>query len=155
MKKLYSPLWLYSLICSRVAYDYLSENAVPLNAFATKYAEGISKHYENISSKSLKIVSEEMLKFLNELEAGEKAEVILNNYSFFVYIARIKVFIILVYIFLIFSYFYLMLYILYHRINAYFMYRNSKNSIKKDLYLFIIKHIILIRYCSKWSQCIF
>tara|TARA_Y100000588_G_C13808662_1_gene734085 strand:+ start:232 stop:690 length:459 start_codon:yes stop_codon:yes gene_type:complete len=66
-----------------VAYDYLSENAVPLNAFATKYAEGISKHYENISSKSLKIVSEEMLKFLNELEAGEKAEVILNNYSFF------------------------------------------------------------------------
>ena len=83
MKKLYCPLWLYSLICSRIAYDYLSENATPLQAFATKYGEGISENYENISPKSLKVVSEEMLKFLNDVDAGAKAEVILNNFSYF------------------------------------------------------------------------
>jgi len=53
-----------------------------LTSIAKKYARGLTEHYEPVTFEYLNSISEQKLRILSEIEAAEKAVVILNSYVY-------------------------------------------------------------------------
>ena len=54
-----------------------------LEAYAKKYAEGLSEHYSEITRETVNEAAENMLQFLAEIEAGELAVELLTDFIHF------------------------------------------------------------------------
>ena len=79
---MFCPNWIYDISVSRTASEFLGSE-LSLDAFAKKYAEGLSSAYSAISPEMIQAQAEEMLVFLSEVEAGEMATELLTSFSYF------------------------------------------------------------------------
>jgi len=79
----FAPSWVYDVAVMRTAYEFLSSE-VGIEAFGKKYAEGLAKLYKNsITPEMLFEPAQTILEFLSEIEAGEQAVELLNNFTYF------------------------------------------------------------------------
>ncbi len=76
------PAWIFDVAVARVASEYLSAD-LPIEAFGTKYANGLSVKYSDINAEELVESAQLILEFLAEVEAGESAVPIINEFCFF------------------------------------------------------------------------
>lgn len=76
------PSWIFDISAARVASEYLSAE-LPIEAFGTKYATGLSEKYSEITAEELVESAQLILEFLAEVEAGESAVPIINEFCFF------------------------------------------------------------------------
>jgi len=78
----YCPAWIYDAIFAQVGYDFLVSD-MPLALTAKKYAEGLSKKYQPLDIDEIVEGSEEMIRFLAEVDANENAADLLRGFCFF------------------------------------------------------------------------
>ena len=79
---MYCPDWIFEIICAEVAALFL-KNDVALALGAGKYASGLSNQYEEFSADEVAMLSEDMVRLLGELNAGETAVLLLNGFAYF------------------------------------------------------------------------
>ena len=79
---MHCPSFIYDMAVARSAAEFLGAE-LALETYAKKYAEGLSKHYSEILFTSITEPAESMLQFLSEIEAGEMAVELLNDYVHF------------------------------------------------------------------------
>jgi hypothetical protein len=79
---MYCPGWIFDVAVSRCITEFLSSE-LNLEAFATKYADGLAERYEPISEDVFIGAATELLEFLSEVEAGDQAVTLLTDYSYF------------------------------------------------------------------------
>ena len=79
---MHCPSFIYDMAVARSAAEFLGAE-LALETYAKKYAEGLSKHYSEIVFTSITEPAESMLQFLSEIEAGEMAVELLNDYVHF------------------------------------------------------------------------
>ena len=78
---MHCPDWLFDISCARSASEFLTGTA-GLEICANKYATGLSEHYSEISEEAVLEAATEILQFLSEIEAGENANDLLNNFTY-------------------------------------------------------------------------
>ena len=76
--------WIFDISVARSASEYLASE-MELEAFAKKYAEGLSEHYDSILTEAISVTSMQCLQFLSEIEAGEIATELLDGFSYYRY----------------------------------------------------------------------
>lgn len=76
---MHCPTFIYDIAVARSACEFLGSE-MGLEAFANKYAEGLSKTYNEISADLILEPAESMLQFLSEIEAGELAVELLTDF---------------------------------------------------------------------------
>ena len=79
---MFCPDWIFDIVCAEVAALYL-KNDVALSMGAGKYASGLSDEYEGFSADEVASLSEEMIRLLGELEAGDAAVMLLEGFIYF------------------------------------------------------------------------
>ena len=79
---MYCPRFIYDMAIARSAAEYLGAE-LALETYAKKYAEGLTELYSEIALISITEPAESMLQFLSEIEAGELAVELLNDYIYF------------------------------------------------------------------------
>jgi len=79
---MHCPDFIYDMAVARTASEYLSSE-LALDAFAKKYADGLSERYTAIAQESFQGPAEGVLQFLSEIEAGEQAVELLGDYAYF------------------------------------------------------------------------
>ena len=80
---MYAPSWVFEIAVVRTASEYL-ESELGIEAFGKKYSEGLSKIFSKpISEELLTDNAQSILEFLSEIEAGEQAVELLNDFCFF------------------------------------------------------------------------
>ena len=79
---MHCPGFIYDMAVARSAAEFLSAE-LALETYAKKYAEGLSALYSEIAVISITEPAESMLQFLSEIEAGELAVELLNDYVHF------------------------------------------------------------------------
>jgi len=77
----YCPSWLFNLCVARTAYDFITSD-LPIKAYATKYASGLSEHYGEIKTEEIEQEAETVLRFLVDINS-EESDQLLNNFIFF------------------------------------------------------------------------
>ena len=77
----YCPAWIYDSIIAQTAYDFLANDA-PLILSANKFVNALAKKYE-LNSDEVSACSEEMIRFLSEVEADEESANLLLGFCFF------------------------------------------------------------------------
>lgn len=78
----FCPDWIFDISTARVASEFLGAE-LPLEALATKYANGLSEKYTSITPEELADNAQLILEFLAEVEAGESAVSIINEFCYF------------------------------------------------------------------------
>lgn len=78
----YCPAWIYDTIIAQTAYDFLANDA-PLVLSANKFVNALAKKYEPLASDEVSACSEEMIRFLSEVEADEESANLLLGFCFF------------------------------------------------------------------------
>ena len=66
----FCPKWIFETACAAAAADYLSRQ-LDLNTVARGYATTLSEFYQPIAAEEIADVIGSMLRFLDELDAGE------------------------------------------------------------------------------------
>ena len=79
---MFCPDWVFDIVCAEVASLYL-KNDVALALGAGKYTSFLSKEYEALSADEIAMASEEMIRLLGELEAGDAAVMLLEGFCYF------------------------------------------------------------------------
>ena len=79
---MFCPDWVFDIVCAEVASLYL-KNDVALALGAAKYTSSLSKEYEELSADEVNMASEDMIRLLGELEAGDAAVMLLEGFSYF------------------------------------------------------------------------
>ena len=79
---MFCPDWVFDIVCAEVASMYL-KNDVALALGAGKYASFLSKEYEALSADEIAMASEDMIRLLGELEAGDSAVMLLEGFCYF------------------------------------------------------------------------
>ena len=77
---MYCPNWIFDIAVARTASEYLSSE-IGVDAFAKKYAEGLSEIYNDVPVESILGPAEAMMLFLAEIEAGDMAVELLNDFA--------------------------------------------------------------------------
>ena len=75
----FCPKWIFEVACAAAAADYLSSQ-LDLNTVARGYAVTLSEFYQPITPEEVEGVIGPMLRFLDELEAGEAAASIVTGF---------------------------------------------------------------------------
>lgn len=78
----FCPSWIFDISAARVAAEYLSAE-LPIEAVASKYANGLSERYADITTEEMAESAQLILEFLAEVEAGESAVPIINEFCYF------------------------------------------------------------------------
>ena len=68
----FCPKWIFETACAAATADYLSRQ-LDLNTVACGYAATLSEFYQPITAEEIAGVIEPILRFLDELDAGEAA----------------------------------------------------------------------------------
>ena len=79
---MYCPDWIFDIVCAEVASLFL-KNDVALSLGAEKYTSSLSGEYEGLSGDEIAMASEDMIRLLAELDAGEAAVMLLAGFSYF------------------------------------------------------------------------
>jgi hypothetical protein len=81
--EMYTANWIFDIAVMRTAYEFLSSE-VGIEAFGKKYSEGLGKLYSQpIAPEMLFEPAQSILEFLSEIEAGEEAVELINNFTYF------------------------------------------------------------------------
>jgi hypothetical protein len=78
----FCPEWVFGVCAAKTSSDFLSTNN-SVNMIAKKFSSGLSGHFNEIKFEEIAEVSELILGFLSEVNAGENAVEFLNNYIFY------------------------------------------------------------------------
>ncbi len=79
---MHCPDFIYDMAVARTASEFL-KSELAIDAFAKKYADGLSQTYAAISHENFQDAAENILQFLAEIEAGEQAVDLLDGYTYF------------------------------------------------------------------------
>ena len=80
---MFAPNWVFEIAVMRTASEFLSSE-IGIEAFGKKYAEGLSKLYSTpIEPEFFTDTAQSVLEFLSEVEAGEQAVELLNDFCYF------------------------------------------------------------------------
>lgn len=78
----YCPDWVFEACLARAAQDFLTLE-LPIVAICKKYSSGLSENYSEVRVEELSAGSEEIVRFLAEVEAGDAAADMLRGFSFY------------------------------------------------------------------------
>ena len=76
---MHCPRFIYDIGVAKCASEFLG-GEMGLEAYANKYAEGLSEHYSQITPDTVNEAAEQILQFLAEIEAGEMAVELLTDF---------------------------------------------------------------------------
>ena len=79
---MFCPNWIYEISVARTALEFLSAE-VTLDKIAAKYSEALSEKYTPIPAELFQAQAEAVLMFLSEIEAGDTAAELLNDFCYF------------------------------------------------------------------------
>ena len=79
---MHCPNWIYQISVARVASEYLSSE-LDIAVYSKKYSDGLSNFYKSIPIEAFSEPAEAMIVFLGEIEAGETAVELLEDYCYF------------------------------------------------------------------------
>lgn len=77
----YCPKWVFDASCAAAATEYISSQ-LDLNTVASGYAAALSEFYQPITANEVARAIEPMLRFLDELNAGEDAAPIVTGFCY-------------------------------------------------------------------------
>ena len=77
----YCPKWVFEATCAAAATEYISSQ-LDLNTVASGYAASLSEFYQPITANEVARAIEPMLRFLDELNAGEDAAPIATGFCY-------------------------------------------------------------------------
>jgi len=78
----FCPKWLYEAGCAAAGEEYLRRQ-IDLRTVASGYAETLSEFYNPISAEEIAGVIEPMLRFLDELNAGDSAAQLITGFCYY------------------------------------------------------------------------
>ena len=78
---LFCPKWVFEASCAAAAVEYLSRQ-LDLNAVASGYSAILSDFYQPVTAPEVAGVIEQMLRFLDELDAGETAATLATGFCY-------------------------------------------------------------------------
>ncbi len=76
------PDWIFDVVSSRVCVQFLAESH-PLELSTNHFLDQLHTAYSNVDPKLVTEVAEHMVRFLSEVEAGEEAVNVLNDFIYF------------------------------------------------------------------------
>ena len=79
----FCPSFVFDIFVSKSVIEFLSSETGSLEALSKKYSEAISIKYAEVDSNVIQGTAEEIVRFLSEIEAGEEAVGLLNDFSRF------------------------------------------------------------------------
>lgn len=79
---LFSPRWMYEAACAAAGAEYLSRE-IDMRTVASGYAGVLSEFYSPISAEEIAGVIEPMLRFLDELSAGDSAVQLITGFCYY------------------------------------------------------------------------
>lgn len=77
----FCPLWILGIVSAHATESYIAKD-VPLDAYATKYSRILGNQYSDTTTKKLKLICEEMMLFLIEIQAEDLSD-LFNSYVYF------------------------------------------------------------------------
>ena len=77
----FCPLWILGIVSAHATESYIAKD-VPLDAYATKYSRILGNQYSDTTTKKLKLICEEMMLFLIEIQAEDLSD-LFNSYIYF------------------------------------------------------------------------
>ena len=77
----FCPKWVFEAACAAAAAEYLSRQ-IDLSTVANGYVATLSKFYQPIAAQEVAGVIEQMLRFLDELDAGETAAPLATGFCY-------------------------------------------------------------------------
>ena len=77
----FCPEWVFSICSANTAVEFLSQ-ATFLESCAKKYSTGLSIQYSTVEPELMALSAQELLLFLSEIDAGETAVPLLNDFIF-------------------------------------------------------------------------
>ena len=77
----FCPKWIYEIACASAGYDFLSRQ-LDLHTVAKARAACLSEFYHVVNESEIAPVVDGMLRFLDELNAGESAAELLNGFCY-------------------------------------------------------------------------
>ena len=75
----FCPEWIFSVLAAQTSKEFLSTNN-SIAAISRKYSKAISEKYNEVKFEELIDLSENILQFLSEINAGEEAVNYINDY---------------------------------------------------------------------------
>ena len=78
----FCPKWVYEAACAAAGAEYLSRQ-IDLRTVASGYAGILSEFYSPISAEEVAGVIEPMLRFLDELNAGDTAATLITGFCYY------------------------------------------------------------------------
>ena len=80
---MFTPGWIFEIAVMRTASEYLCSE-VGIEAFGKKYSVGLQNIYKEVLPPELLIeTAQQIIEFLAEIEAGEQAVNLLNDFCYF------------------------------------------------------------------------
>ena len=76
------PDWIFDILSARVCVQFLSDSH-PLEMSSSHFIEQLSSTYAEIDPKLISETAEYMVRFLSEVDAGEEAVNVLNDFIYF------------------------------------------------------------------------
>ncbi len=77
----FCPEWVFSICSANTAVEFLSQETF-IESCAKKYSAGLNSHYAQIEPDLIALSAQELLLFLSEIDAGETAVPLLNDYIY-------------------------------------------------------------------------
>ena len=77
----FCPLWIIGIVSAHATESYIAKD-VPLDAYAIKYSRILGDQYSDTTTKKLKLICEEMMLFLIEIQAEDLSD-LFNSYIYF------------------------------------------------------------------------
>ena len=77
----FCPEWVFSICSANSAIEFLSQETL-IESCAKKYSSGLSTNYSLIEPDLIALSAQELLLFLSEIDAGDSAVTLLNDYIF-------------------------------------------------------------------------
>lgn len=77
----FCPLWILGIVSAHATESYIAKD-VPLDAYAIKYSRILGNQYSDTTTKKLKLICEEMMLFLIEIQAEDLSD-LFNSYVYF------------------------------------------------------------------------
>ena len=78
----YCPQWVYSACIGLIIKDFI-EKDIPLDLLSRKYGKELSEKYDEINPIQMAAISEDIVRILAEIEAGQEAVNYIRGFVYF------------------------------------------------------------------------
>jgi hypothetical protein len=78
----YCPQWVYSTCIGLIIKDFI-EKDIPLDLLSRKYGKELSEKYDEINPIQMAAISEDIVRILAEIEAGQEAVNYIRGFMYF------------------------------------------------------------------------